>query len=389
MKISIKLACVLITVTFYACFSELDPLIPTFEIIDDLTPPKSLWYVDAIETQDHLCVALSTITEGSSVYIQIEKRNRKGELEWGPKKIGNGVNDAFALSETADGELLIAGMEVNRGKLYKRDRNGEDIDVYSASEGSDASIFKDVDVAPNGDIFALAQIASAVVVFKLRSIKGGPLELINHYNVNLNGQLPYNGKFGLDASCAGRVTVACSTIKTGSSFKQGLLVQLDANTGAEILNHPYTDNNTFLYAAATLANGDAIGVGSSFVDNKSQIFVVKQCESGACNWEKTLPTSRSAYGFACSVLNDNQIAVLGKRFVDDSHTVAYFCKTSSQNNNDTSNDTKDFGGRSSLESETGNSIFFTSEGYFIMTSGIEPSPSPGYLFKTDEKGNIF
>ena len=109
-----------------SCYKEIPSEIPTFQIINDSLRQQgvSRFYLDAIEVKDYQCVAVGTISSGSGVYIQLEKRNRRGGLIW-ERKIGNGLNYVYALNETLDGELLIAGYQGDKGLLFKTDAKGE------------------------------------------------------------------------------------------------------------------------------------------------------------------------------------------------------------------------------------------------------------------------
>jgi len=378
-----------------SCYKEVPNEAPTFEIINDLhIQDTSRNYVDAIETQDHLFVAVGSLRSlgNSNRFIHLEKRNRSGILVWG-KKIGNGTNDAFAVSETLYGEILIAGYQGDKGLLYKTDSEGDPFMSFSATVGNTDSQIRDVDVAPNGDIFALALIgppnASSMVVIKLRTVSGGELTEIDRHTLILNGLVATGDKCSLDASQAGRVSITGTIWQSNTpSTIRGIVIQLDANSGAELFNKPYAGAITYLNDVVTLPNGNAFAVGARINSSGSaEIYLVNACPSSDCGWDESLPGTNSMEAWACALTNEGSVGIAGKRFVDGAQSAAHFFKITTDGNN-TISDPQDYGGRSATESEGANSLFLCKDGGWLMTATIEKNPSPGYLLKTDEHGII-
>lgn len=376
-----------------SCYKEIPSEIPTFQIINDSLRQQgvSRFYLDAIEAKDYQCIAVGTISSGSSVYIQLEKRNRRGGLLW-ERKIGNGLNYVYALNETQNGELLIGGYQGDKGLLFKTDAEGETIASFSATTGNEDSEIRDISVAPNGDIYVLALIgpsnAAGMTVIRLRTSNGAELNEVDRFVLDLKGWVASGYKCSLDASQAGIISIAGSIHQLNNTNPtNGILIQLDANTGSSLLNKTYTGQETILNDVVTLPNGNAFAVGSKLKTNGvTEIYLVNACANLGCGWDKSVTSARPAEALACALEDGGNIAIAGKRFVDDAQSVLYFFKSSPDGNQ--LSDAKDHFGRSSVESEGAYSLSPCEDGGWLIGGNIEVSPSVGYLLKTDHQGNL-
>ncbi len=376
-----------------ACYKEIPDVTSTLEIINDslIAQGNARRYVDAIETSNFQYVTLGTIAKNNSVFIHLEKRNRHGALLW-EAKIGNGQNDAFALCETLDGEIVIAGYEGDKGILFKTTADGEVFTSLPATVGSEDSEFRDVARAPNGDIFALARVgspgAAGIQVLRLRSTAGLDLVEIDRYPLDLGAWVASPYKWSLDASQTGFVSIAGAIhAPLNSNPTNGILIQINVESGQETLHKTYSGQETLLNDVVTLSNGNAFAVGSKINgEGIPEIYLVNACKTTGCSWDRPLPSTRPAEAQACVGADNGQVAVAGKRFVDNANSVAHFFRVSEDGAKIEA--AHDYGGRSATESEGLNSLFRCKDEGWLMTGSIEVSPSPAYLLKTDKNGNI-